>query len=89
MVSVTGTDFEIAPDVPVTVMVTVDDPPVWALEVAPHPAAAKENTNTTSKSPKTPSQAFCLLVCGLRLRVVNTVPINPKAGHRPVNTTIP
>ena len=76
----------IAPDVPVTVMVTwdVDGWDGWALlEEPPHPTAHREKSEITSSIPSPLINRRDLRVSGLRLPVEKTVARSPRPGNKP------
>jgi hypothetical protein len=86
MVTVMGMDCVIAPDVPVTVMVTwdVDGWDGWALlEEPPHPTAISEKNEIMRSNPNPPITKPRLRVSGLRLPVEKTVARSPRPGNKP------
>jgi hypothetical protein len=85
MVSATGAEWAIAPEVPVTITVTVL--PADELELEPQPAI---NNRPTASAHTKPDQrtTFQLLVIGwcFRLRRPNTIPkgANAENGNQPI-----
>ncbi len=79
----------IAPDVPVTVIVT-EDPAgvVCAPEELPHPTAHNENMEITSSKPSSLIARLPLRLSGFRLQVVKTVPNSPRPGSRPTKAAM-
>jgi hypothetical protein len=75
---VTGVEWLSEPDVPVTVKVTWDAVGGVCFEPLPHPRA---NTDIISNKPSMLVHRMLFRVSGFRLRVVKSVPNNPKLGN--------
>lgn len=73
-----------APDVPVTVIVTEDPAGVVCVpEELPQPTAPSENMDITSSKPNSLIARLPLRLSGFRLRVVKKVPNSPRPGSMP------